>query len=83
MDDWIFGCDVCQEVCPWNRFSKPHQEPRFEPHGEWKDFTAAEWKELTEEVFKRNFKNSPLKRTGFSGLKRNISTAIGNTEKND
>lgn len=83
MDDWIFGCDVCQEVCPWNRFSKPHREPRFEPQGEWKDFTASDWKELTEEVFKRNFKNSPLKRAGFSGLKRNINSAVSIPDQKD
>ncbi|MFZ9504739.1 MAG: tRNA epoxyqueuosine(34) reductase QueG [Cyclobacteriaceae bacterium] len=77
MDNWIFGCDVCQEVCPWNRFSKPHDEPRFVPQGDWVEFTASEWKELTEEVFKKNFKKSPLMRAGYLGLKRNISAAAG------
>lgn len=75
MDNWIFGCDVCQEVCPWNRFSAPHNEPRFEPSGDWPDFKAAEWKELTEEIFTKNFKKSAVKRTGWTGLKRNISVA--------
>lgn len=77
MENWIFGCDVCQEVCPWNRFSKPHDEPRFVPQGDWVEFTASEWKELTEEVFKKNFKKSPLMRAGYLGLKRNISAAAG------
>jgi epoxyqueuosine reductase len=75
MDNWIFGCDVCQEVCPWNKFSTPNNEPRFEPAGEWPEFTATEWKELTEEVFNKNFKKSAVKRTGWAGLKRNISFA--------
>jgi len=75
MDNWIFGCDICQEVCPWNRFSRPHQEPRFEPSGDWPEFTRAEWKEMTEEVFNKNFKKSAVKRTGWAGLKRNIAIA--------
>ena len=75
MDGWIFGCDVCQEVCPWNRFSRQHQEPRFEPKGDWPQFTRTEWKELTEEVFRRNFRGSAVKRTGYAGLLRNISAA--------
>ncbi|HZY78044.1 MAG TPA: tRNA epoxyqueuosine(34) reductase QueG [Cyclobacteriaceae bacterium] len=65
-DNWIFGCDICQDVCPWNRFSTPHNEPRFEP----KDIV--EWKEITEEVFEKVFSRSALKRAKFSGLKRNI-----------
>ena len=75
MDGWLFGCDVCQEVCPWNRFAKVHQEPRFEPSGEWPDFTAREWKEMTEEVFRKQFPKSAVKRTGFDGLMRNIRAA--------
>lgn len=75
INDWIFGCDVCQEVCPWNRFSKSHHEPAFEPQGDWSGFTVKDWQELTEEVFRKNFKNSAVKRTGFQGLKRNILTA--------
>ena len=74
MDGWVFGCDICQDVCPWNRFSKPHNEPAFEP-GEWKTLQNNEWKEITEDVFRKVFKNSPIKRTKFKGLKRNIDFA--------
>jgi epoxyqueuosine reductase len=72
MDNWIFGCDVCQDVCPWNRFSKPHSEKRFEPQGHWPNFSQQEWLELTEEIFQKNFAKSAITRTGFKGLKRNI-----------
>ncbi|MEC5156615.1 tRNA epoxyqueuosine(34) reductase QueG [Chryseobacterium sp. MP_3.2] len=72
MDDWIFGCDICQDVCPWNRFSKPHQEERFKPKNYLKDFEKKEWKELTQELFSEIFRKSPVKRTKFAGLKRNI-----------
>lgn len=71
MEDWAFGCDICQDVCPWNRFSKPHKETLFEPQG-WEDFDRRDWQELTEEVFQKVFKKSAVKRTKFSGLKRNI-----------
>lgn len=72
-DDWIFGCDVCQDVCPWNRFSKPHNEPLFNPHPELLSITKKEWEEITEDVFKKVFKNSAVKRTKFKGLTRNIN----------
>lgn len=72
MDDWIFGCDVCQDVCPWNRFSKSHNEPLFNPHPELLSMTKKDWEEITEDVFKKVFKDSPVKRTKYSGLKRNI-----------
>ena len=72
MDNWMFGCDVCQEVCPWNRFSKPHQEPEFEPQPELLDMNKGEWEEITEEVFRKVFKKSAVKRTKYAGLKRNI-----------
>jgi epoxyqueuosine reductase len=72
MDGWIFGCDVCQEVCPWNRFSKPHQEPAFEPHPALLQMSKTDWMELTEETFGQIFKKSAVKRTKYSGLKRNI-----------
>jgi len=72
MDDWMFGCDVCQDVCPWNRFSKPHNEPLFSPKPKLLEYSKQEWKELTQEVFSEIFKKSPVKRTKFSGLKRNI-----------
>ncbi|MBT8180941.1 MAG: tRNA epoxyqueuosine(34) reductase QueG [Eudoraea sp.] len=71
-DDWIFGCDICQDVCPWNRFSKPHAEPLFNPHPELLAMTKKDWEEITEDVFKKVFKKSAVKRTKFSGLKRNI-----------
>lgn len=72
MDDWMFGCDVCQDVCPWNRFSRPHKEPLFNPKPELLQYSKKEWEELTQEVFSEIFKKSPVKRTKFSGLKRNI-----------
>ena len=71
-EDWTFGCDICQDVCPWNRFSKPHKQPLFYPHEELEGMTKSDWVELTEEVFRKIFKNSPVKRTKFAGLKRNI-----------
>ena len=71
-DDWIFGCDVCQDVCPWNKFSKPHQEPLFNPRPDLLSMNKKDWEEITEDVFKKIFKGSAVKRTKFSGLKRNI-----------
>ena len=71
-EDWMFGCDICQDVCPWNRFSKPHNEPLFNPNPELLSRTKKDWEEITEDVFQRIFKNSAVKRTKFSGLKRNI-----------
>ena len=72
MDDWMFGCDVCQDVCPWNRFSKPHNEPLFNPNAELLSMTKKDWEEITEDTFKTVFKNSALKRTKWEGLQRNI-----------
>ena len=71
-DNWAFGCDICQDVCPWNRFSKPHREPLFEPKNELLGFSKKDWEEITEDVFQKVFKDSAIKRTKFSGLKRNI-----------
>ena len=71
-DDWMFGCDVCQDVCPWNRFSKSHSEPLFDPHPELRAMKDSDWEDLTQEVFSKVFKDSAVKRTKFSGLKRNI-----------
>ncbi|WP_298929312.1 tRNA epoxyqueuosine(34) reductase QueG [uncultured Allomuricauda sp.] len=71
-DDWMFGCDVCQDVCPWNRFSKQHNEPLFNPNPELLSMSKKDWEEITEDVFKRIFKKSAVKRTKFSGLQRNI-----------
>ncbi len=72
MEGWTFGCDICQEVCPWNRFSQPNKEPQFAPQG-WEKLSKTEWEEMTAEVFGNVFKKSPVKRTRFKGLKRNIS----------
>jgi len=72
MDDWMFGCDVCQDVCPWNRFSKPHSEAKFNPHENLLHMSKADWHDLTEEVFRELFKKSAVKRTKFAGLKRNL-----------
>jgi epoxyqueuosine reductase len=71
-NDWAFGCDVCQDVCPWNSFATPHQEPLFEPNQALKTYTKKDWEEITQEVFSTVFKNSPVKRTKFTGFKRNI-----------
>ncbi|WP_420378740.1 tRNA epoxyqueuosine(34) reductase QueG [Gilvibacter sp.] len=73
MDDWMFGCDVCQDVCPWNRFSKPHSESRFNPKPELLQLDKNAWRELTEEVFGELFKKSAVKRTKYTGLMRNIA----------
>ncbi len=71
-EDWMFGCDICQDVCPWNRFSKTTNEIEFTPIHEVLHFNFQDWKELTEESFKKIFKDSPIKRSKFSGIKRNL-----------
>lgn len=71
-DNWMFGCDVCQDVCPWNRFSERHSEPAFEPQPELLQMSRQDWLELTEEVFGRVFKKSAVKRVKYAGLRRNI-----------
>jgi epoxyqueuosine reductase len=71
-DDWMFGCDVCQDVCPWNRFSKAHNEPLFNPKPELLSMTKKDWEEITLETFNIVFKKSAIKRTKYSGLTRNI-----------
>jgi epoxyqueuosine reductase len=78
-DNWAFGCDVCQDVCPWNKFSKPHQEPKFEPNEQLLNMNQRDWQEITEQVFSQLFKKSAVKRTKYNGLKRNIDFII-NTE---
>lgn len=70
--NWMFGCDVCQDVCPWNRFSQPHHEPAFLPIPEVLNFTTKEWEGLSEEMFQNLFKHSPLKRSRHKGIQRNI-----------
>lgn len=72
MDNWMFGCDICQDVCPWNKFSVLHKEPAFKPHEELLSLTLSDWQEITEDTFKKVFKNSAVKRTKYKGLKRNI-----------
>ena len=72
-EDWAFGCDICQDVCPWNRFSKPHNEPLFNPHPELLGMSKKDWEEITEETFRQVFKKSAVKRTKYSGLTRNIN----------
>lgn len=72
MENWVFGCDICQDVCPWNRFSKPHSEARFNPHPDLIGMDREGWYEITEEVFRKVFKGSAVKRTKYSGLKRNL-----------
>ena len=72
MDQWAFGCDVCQTVCPWNRFSTQHQETALKPNNELLSLTKKDWEEMTEDVFGTLFKNSAIKRTKYEGIKRNI-----------
>lgn len=72
MEGWMFGCDICQTVCPWNRFARPHQEPAFQPKKELLALTAKDWQELTEETFLQVFQKSAVKRAKYSGLQRNI-----------
>jgi epoxyqueuosine reductase len=76
-NDWAFGCDVCQDVCPWNKFSKPHNEPLFKPHPDLLAMTKKDWEEITSETFQKVFTNSAVKRTKFDGLARNISFLKG------
>ena len=72
-DNWIFGCDICQDVCPWNRFSRPHQTPAFDLNPELAAFTKTDWEEITDDVFREIFRRSAVKRTKLEGLKRNIA----------
>ncbi len=76
-ENWVFGCDICQDVCPWNRFSKPHRTPAFALKPELQGFTKADWEEITEEVFREVFRRSPVKRTKLEGLKRNVGFVQG------
>ena len=72
-DDWVFGCDVCQDVCPWNRFSKAHKEKFFEPKAEMMQMNKKDWEEISEDVFNKIFESSAVQRTGYKGLKRNLN----------
>jgi epoxyqueuosine reductase len=77
MADWTFGCDICQQVCPWNRFSTPHAEPEFTPKAELMGLSADEWHGMTELVFDRLFEGSAVKRTKYTGLRRNLDFLRG------
>jgi epoxyqueuosine reductase len=72
LTEWAFGCDICQDVCPWNRFSTPHQEPRFEPSDSFLNLSKRDWQEMTAEVFTKHFQKSPLERAGLEKLKSTI-----------
>jgi epoxyqueuosine reductase len=76
-DNWMFGCDTCQDVCPWNRFSKPNTEINFTPIPEILNLSTREWENMSEENFKRNFRDSPLRRTKFKGIQRNLKFISG------
>jgi epoxyqueuosine reductase len=71
-DNWAFGCDICQDVCPWNRFSKPNSEPEFTPLPEILNLSAREWEAMSEDVFRKLFRHSPINRTKWKGMQRNI-----------
>lgn len=75
--NWVFGCDICQDVCPWNRFAKPHQEPAFTLNPALQNLHKEAWHDITEEVFREIFRKSAVKRTGYEGLLRNISFVSG------
>jgi epoxyqueuosine reductase len=75
--NWLFGCDVCQDVCPWNRFAQPHSEPAFEPLPQLLNFGTGDWEELTEEAFKQVFAQSPIKRSKYAGIRRNLAFISG------
>ncbi|MDZ7608814.1 MAG: tRNA epoxyqueuosine(34) reductase QueG [Cyclobacteriaceae bacterium] len=84
--NWIFGCDICQEVCPWNRFSKAHDEPEFQLTDGIRKLASGAWRDITEEVFNKVFRYSPLKRTKYQGIMRNItflSTGVNDQERTD
>jgi epoxyqueuosine reductase len=80
-EGWMFGCDICQDVCPWNRFAKQHREEQLLPSHELLSMKKKDWEELTEEVFKDHFKDSPIKRTKFQGVKRNLRFIMDQTSK--
>lgn len=81
--NWAFGCDTCQDVCPWNRFSKPTRVEEFNTQAEFLNYNSQEWEEITEEIFREKFKNSPISRTGIEGMKRNIRFILSPGEKPD
>jgi epoxyqueuosine reductase len=72
MEGWAFGCDICQDVCPWNRFSIAHQEPAFQPLDSLLEMNLYDWENLSQEAFSKIFKKSPIKRTKWKGIQRNL-----------
>jgi epoxyqueuosine reductase len=76
LNDWVFGCDICQEVCPWNRFSKPHAEEAFMPMANNLELKSSDWLDMTEEVFKNRFESSAIKRAGLKKMKENVQFAL-------
>ncbi|HNK99194.1 MAG TPA: 4Fe-4S double cluster binding domain-containing protein, partial [Chitinophagales bacterium] len=77
MNNWMYGCDICQDVCPWNRFSKHHQQERFLPSDDLQQMQKSDWQEITEDIYRKLFKGSAVKRAKFVGLKRNIAFLNG------
>ena len=77
MEDWIFGCDICQDICPWTKNATPTKEPAFNRFNGWKDFSKSDWQEITEDVFIKVFAGTPVIRTKHKGLKRNINFVSG------
>jgi len=80
MDDWVFGCDICQQVCPWNKFSMPHSEPQFNPTGEFLPWDPNQWNGMDENQFESNFGHTPVKRAGFDKLKKTIEHCLSSSE---
>ena len=72
MEDWMFGCDICQDVCPWNRFAQPNKTKDFTPKEAILNYSKSDWEEITEEVFNKTLEGSPIRRAKFEGIKRNI-----------
>ncbi len=83
MHDWVFGCDICQEVCPWNRFAENHKEVEFMPNKKILDLSSMDWINLSDEEWKLISKRSPLKRTGKSGMQRNVRFVMNNSFNNE
>lgn len=83
MENWMFGCDICQDVCPWNRFSIQHNETKFNPHPQLLEMTQREWKEITQETFNEIFRKSAVKRAKFKGLQRNIAFLNAHHQENN
>ncbi|MFK7845820.1 MAG: tRNA epoxyqueuosine(34) reductase QueG [Rhodothermales bacterium] len=79
LDNWIFGCDVCQDVCPWNKFKQPTQEQRYQPRAGMVDTRLEEWLEIDLEAFRKQFRKNPVKRTKFEGFKRNVRMVAANS----